>query len=76
MLEYLDNILGSVTQLLDLGLPWEQMDTRFKDILGTRNENSAIELILENPAKKTWEQKYPLLLQVRFGDCEGQKESL
>src|SRR6266487_1026068 len=68
MTEYLDNVLVKVTELLDLGLPWEQTEARVKHILETRDEEQNLfELIQQNKRSHSWffkkkNQKYPLLV--------------
>src|SRR6266487_3960546 len=68
MTEYLDNVLVKVTELLDLGIPWKQMEARIKDILETRDkQNLLFELIHQNRHFNSWffikkKQKYPLLV--------------
>src|SRR5579883_2483826 len=58
MVEYLDHILKRITELLELGLVWEQTERKIKDLLEMKDEeeNYVFDLIQQNP------EKYPLLV--------------
>src|SRR2546421_629517 len=69
MAEHLDNVLVRVTELLDLGLPWQQTEERVQHILETKDQqHNLFELIRQNSKNSNSrffikrKQKYPLLL--------------
>src|SRR4051812_49082495 len=84
MTEYLDSVLVKVTELLDLGLPWEQTEARVKNILETRDEekNLLFELIHQNQRFNSLKhkQKYPLLVgfcyNLGIGTTKDEKKPL
>src|SRR2546425_730394 len=68
MAEHLNNVFVRVTELLDLGLPWQQTEKRVQHILETKDDeqNLVFELIHQNAqgsnSQNIWKHKYHLLV--------------